>query len=83
MAVRIGASSSYAILVALRVHLVMSNFLAYSPYMLLMLWFDCRLFICLTHVNVSLIDKRTVSPCILHLDPVEGKHESFQDHVRR
>ncbi|KAG0618750.1 hypothetical protein M758_4G089200 [Ceratodon purpureus] len=30
----------------------------------------------------SLEDKSKVSPCILHLDPIEGKHESFREQVR-
>ncbi|KAG0579289.1 hypothetical protein KC19_4G088200 [Ceratodon purpureus] len=80
--VRTGASSSYAISVGLQVHLVRPCFLKYSEYVLLMLWFHCRAFLYLTHVYVFLIDKSKVSPCILHLDPIEGKHESFREQVR-
>jgi hypothetical protein len=39
---------------------------------------------CLSHLCwCFLTDKRKGSPCILHLDPLEGIHKSFEGHVRR
>ncbi|KAG0587654.1 hypothetical protein KC19_2G181000 [Ceratodon purpureus] len=47
-----------------------------------MLFSACGLFLYLIHHHDILTDKRRGSPCVFHLDSIEGNHESFESQIR-